>query len=193
MKVLPQSFYLLDPKDVAINLLGKRLVRRIGGAVLSGLIVETEAYYGSRDPASRARRKGRLAQIMLGEPGRTLIYMVHGNWLLNIVTCPLGVAGAVLIRAIEPLEGLELMRKNREGVKDLRNFTNGPGKLSKALNITGELNGVPVYRKDSEVVVCEGEPIKPTMVARSFRIGVSKDLDTPLRFYIKGNIFVSKT
>ncbi len=191
MKILPQEFYLSNPSQVAVALLGKKLVRKIGNYTISGIIVETEAYYGKSDPASRARKGGKLSKIMLGPPGRTLIYMVHGNWLLNIVTCPKGVAGAVLIRAIEPLSGLSLMMRNR-GINDVKKLTNGPGRLTKALNITNKLNNLPVFDKKSEITIYEGRKISSGEIAKSFRIGVSKDLDTPLRFYIKGNPFVSR-
>jgi len=103
---LPRSFYERDPAVVARELLGKVLIRRLASQVLSGKIVETEAYYGENDPASKAY-KGRKTfnEPMFREVGRTFIYMVHGNWLLNIVAHPKGEVGAVLIRALEPLQG----------------------------------------------------------------------------------------
>jgi len=119
--MLPKKFYNRDPMEVAIGLLGKIIIKR-NNHILKGRIVETEAYYGLSDPASRAR-KG--AKIMWGSPGITFIYMVHGNWLFNIITMPIGEPSGVLIRAVEPLEGIEIMKKNR-GIEDIKNLTSGP-------------------------------------------------------------------
>ncbi|MDI6805731.1 MAG: DNA-3-methyladenine glycosylase, partial [Candidatus Bathyarchaeia archaeon] len=138
MRVLPKSFYERNPAIVARELLGKILVRKMDAEGLSGKIVETEAYYGEKDPASKAY-KGRKAfnELMFLDVGRTFIYMVHGNWLLNIVAHEKGDVGAVLIRALKPISGMETMKKNRN-VKDIRFLANGPGKLSRALAITKE-------------------------------------------------------
>ena len=180
-----------DPALVARDLLGKVVVRRIGSQVLSGRIVETEAYYGEKDPASRAYggRKN-YNEVMFGEPGRAFIYMVHSWWLLNIVAHPEGGVGAVLIRALEPLEGIEVMRKNR-GRRNVRDLTSGPGKLSTALAVTKELKGVDVTREDSRLAVAEGNA-GGFEICSSNRIGVRTDLPQKLRFFIKGNKFVSK-
>jgi len=191
MKILERKFYEVDPAAVAKALLGKILVRKVYSKVLSGKIVETEAYYGERDPASRAY-KGRMKfnELMFAEPGRTFIYMVHGNWLLNIVAHFKGEVGAVLIRAVEPILGIEVMVKNRE-VENFHSLTNGPGKLSKALAITKELNGIDVTKKKSELRVTEGKE-EEIEISSSHRIGVRMDLPEELRFFIKGNKFVSK-
>jgi len=192
MKVLPRSFYERDPATVARELLGKVLVRRLASQVLSGKIVETEAYYGENDPASKAY-KGRKTfnEPMFREAGRTFIYMVHGNWLLNIVAHPKGEVGAVLIRALEPLQGIDAMKKNR-GTADLKGLTNGPGKLAKALAITKELNGLDVTDEKSALIIVEGSEKEAFDVCTSKRIGVKLDLPQELRFYIRGNAFVSK-
>jgi len=192
MRVLPRSFYERDPATVAKELLGKVLVRRLASQVLSGKIVETEAYYGENDPASKAY-KGRKTfnEPMFREAGRTFIYMVHGNWLLNIVAHPKGEVGAVLIRALEPLQGIDAMKKNR-GTADLKGLTNGPGKLAKALAITKELNGLDVTDEKSALLVVEGSEKETFDVYTSKRIGVKLDLPQELRFYIRGNAFVSK-
>ncbi|MFQ6086500.1 MAG: DNA-3-methyladenine glycosylase [Candidatus Bathyarchaeia archaeon] len=189
--ILERKFYEREPAIVAKDLLGKILVRKINSETLSGKIVETEAYYGEGDPASRAY-KGRMRfnELMYAEPGRTFIYMVHGNWLLNIVAHLKGEVGAVLIRAVEPIQGIEVMVKNRE-VENFHDLTNGPGKLTKALAITKELNGVDVTNRKSELTVMEGEERK-FEIASSHRIGVRMDLPQELRFFIKGNKFVSK-
>ncbi len=190
MKTLSKDFYERNPASVAKDLLGKILVRKVDSEVLSGKIVETEAYYGGNDPASRAYRgRKRFNELMFMDVGKTFIYMVHANWLLNIVAHVKGGVGAVLIRAVEPIEGIETMRNNRN-VKRLRDLTNGPGKLTKALAITKELNGIDVTERDSQLVVVEGER-EGFEICSSHRIGVKVDLPRELRFFIKGNKFVS--
>jgi len=189
--ILPKGFFARDARIVAKELLGQILVRVCKNNILAGKIVETEAYLGKEDPASVARRsKVPYSELMWGEPGIAFIYAVHGNWLLNIVTMPKGIASAVLIRAIEPIEGVDVMMKNRK-VTDIKNLTNGPGKLTKALAIDKRFNGVDVTKQDSPIKICRGFN-ESFEIVRKHRIGVSKDLDEPLRFYIKGNKFVSK-
>ncbi|MCD6431873.1 DNA-3-methyladenine glycosylase [Candidatus Bathyarchaeota archaeon] len=191
MKVLPKDFYERDPALVAKELLGKILVRRLGSEVLSGKIVETEAYYGKNDPASRAYTGRKIFnELMFLDVGKAFIYMVHANWLLNIVAHLKNDVGAVLIRAIEPLEGIEIMRKNRK-VEDIRNLTSGPGKLTKALAITKEQNGIDVTEISSELTIAEGK-MESFEIETSHRIGVKNDLPRELRFFVKGNKFVSK-
>jgi DNA-3-methyladenine glycosylase len=191
MMILQREFYERDPATVAKELLGKTLVRKVDSEILSGKIVETEAYYGERDPASRAYKgKMKFNELMYAKPGRTFIYMVHGNWLLNIVAHPRGEVGAVLIRAMEPIQGTQTMQKNRN-VKDIRNLTSGPGKLTKALAITKELNGIDITKRESNLTITEGKD-EEIEISSSHRIGVRKDLPQKLRFFIKGNKFVSK-
>jgi len=192
MKVISKGFYERDPAQVAKDLLGKVLVRKLQSNVLSGKIVETEAYYGGNDPASKAYKgRKRFNELMFLDVGKTFIYMVHGNWLLNIVAHVKGGVGAVLIRAIEPLEGVEAMLENRS-VKNMRELTSGPGKLTRALAITKDLNGVDVTKKDSKLFVAEGRN-ENFQIGTSPRIGVKADLPQNLRFFIKGNVFVSKS
>jgi DNA-3-methyladenine glycosylase len=191
MEILSKDFYERNPATVAQELLGKILTRRMNFTILSGKIVETEAYYGEKDPASRAYKgRKRFNELMFLDVGRTFIYMVHGNWLLNIVAHVEGGVGAVLIRALEPLEGVEDMSKNRK-VENLCELTSGPGKLTKALAITKDLNGIDVTRTDSELFVAEGKN-GDFQIGTSHRIGVKADLPQDLRFFIKGNMFVSK-
>ena len=190
MKTFSKGFYERNPASVAEDLLGKVLVRRVDSEALSGKIVETEAYYGGNDPASRAYRgKKKFNALMFMSVGKTFIYMVHANWLLNIVAHVEVGVGAVLIRAVEPIEGIETMQNNRN-VKRLRDLTNGPGKLTKALAVTKELNGIDVTEGDSQLVVIEGER-ESFEVCSSHRIGVKMDLSQELRFFIKENKFVS--
>jgi DNA-3-methyladenine glycosylase len=191
MKILSREFYERDPAEVARELLGKILVRRLNNTVLKGKIVEAEAYYGQNDPASKAYRgRKRFNELMFRDVGKTFIYMVHGNWLLNIVAHPRGDVGAVLIRALEPLEGVEAMMRNR-GIQDIYSLTNGPGKLTKAMMITNKLNGVDVTDNNSEIQILES--VRENFnIKNSYRIGVRKDLPVKLRFYIAENRFVSK-
>lgn len=191
MKILDRKFYERDPAIVARELLGKILVRKIDSKVLSGKIVETEGYYGEEDPASRAYKgKMKFNEPMFAEPGRIFIYMVHSNWLLNIVAHVEEDVGAVLIRALEPIQGIAVMAENRE-VENLHNLTNGPGKLTKALAITKKLNRIDVTNAKSPLTVKEGEK-REFEISSSHRIGVRTDLPRQLRFFIKGSRFVSK-
>ena len=191
MSILPKEFYREDPARVAVKLLGKLLVRVYRGERLSGKIVETEAYYGVEDPASRARRGGNLAQMIYGDVGVALIYGVHRQWLLNVVAHSPGEAGAVLIRAVEPVEGVETMKKLRRAL-ELQLLTSGPGRLTRAMAIDKKLHGKPVYTTAHGLWIEGGEEISERQVAVSHRIGVTEDLPVPLRFYIKGNPFVSR-
>jgi len=188
--VTSKNFYKGDPKKVAKNLLGKSLIRKLRDDTLEGIIVETEAYYGLEDPASRAY-KGlkKYNKMMWSEPGRIFIYNVHNNWMLNIVAHDLGKIGAVLIRAIEPTRGIETMRMNRP-VSKIRDLTNGPGKLTKALRINKKLHGKKVTSKQSEIFVTENN--LNFKISSSNRIGVTKDLDKHLRFFIKDNYYLSR-
>ncbi len=188
---LERSFYRRDPAIVARDLLDKIMVRRTESSILSGKIVETEAYYGDRDPASRAY-KGRknYNRPMFGEPGRLFVYMVHTWWLLNIVAHREGEVGAVLVRALEPLEGVTNMMENRR-VTDIQNLTSGPGKLARAMAVTNKFNGLDITRADSEIIVNRGT-VEDIDIGTSQRIGVTEDLPEELRFFIKGNRFVSR-
>jgi len=191
MRVLPRSFYERDTSEVARFLLGKILVHRWHEGLTSGKIVETEAYYGGGDPASRASRgKTKISEIMWGPAGKAFVYMVHTQRLFNVTTEREGVPGAVLIRALEPLEGIELMQKRREKKLE-KELTSGPGKLTQAMAITRAHHGLYLTNKNSELVIVEGEPNDFT-VCNSHRIGVSADLERKLRFYIEGNPFVSR-
>jgi len=191
MNLIERNFYEQDPALVARELLGKILVRELNSEILSGKIVETEAYYGENDPASKAYRgRKTFNELMFMDVGKAFIYMVHGNWLLNIVAHVKGGVGAVLLRAIEPLEGIETMQKNRNA-EDMFDLTSRPGKLTKALAITKELNGVDVTKKNSQILVVEGRS-ESFQICSSHRIGVKADLPQKLRFFIKGNMFVSK-
>ncbi|MEM0358861.1 MAG: DNA-3-methyladenine glycosylase [Candidatus Hadarchaeales archaeon] len=190
MAPLPRSFYERDPSKVARELLGKILVHRSKEGLTSGRIVETEAYYGEGDPASRASKgKTKKNEVMWGPRGISFVYMVHGNWLFNVVAGRKGEAGAVLVRALEPLEGTELM-KRRRGVEEERELTSGPGKLTKAMGITGLHHGKDLTDPEGDLLILPGRRVGK--IASSHRIGVKEDLPQKLRFYLSGNPFVSK-
>jgi DNA-3-methyladenine glycosylase len=187
---LSREFYSRNTVRVARELLGKTLVHRTKEGVLKGMIVETEAYFGHKDPGSHAFG-GKITprnKIMYQRPGTIYVYFTYGNhWMLNFVTEREGVPGAVLIRALEPLEGLELMKKLR-GTDEVSNFTNGPGKLTQAMSIDKMYNG-----KDATTgsLFVEDSKIKFEIVTTT-RIGLSMGEDLPMRFYIRGNEFVSR-
>jgi DNA-3-methyladenine glycosylase len=189
-EVLPREFYERDPETVAKELLGKRLIRKSGKNLLEGIIVETEAYYGLNDPASRAYHGiKKYNKPMWKEPGRAFIYNVHKYLMFNIVAHKPNNIGAVLVRAVEPTKGIEIMKKNRP-VKKLFDLANGPGKLTIALKINRDLNGVPVTSCKREITIANNN--MEFEIGISNRIGVRKDLQRKLRFFIKTNRFVSK-
>lgn len=189
---LGRRFFERYTPDVAKDLLGCTLVRVISGERLSGVIVEVEAYRGERDPASHAYAGRTLRNaIMFGEAGHAYVYFVYGNnWCLNVTTEPEGIPGAVLIRAIEPREGLEYMMSRRK-TKDSRALASGPGKLTQALGISGELNGVDMT-KHGPLFIERGLKHERIQIATSKRMGVTAGERFKWRFYLVGNSFVSR-
>jgi DNA-3-methyladenine glycosylase len=185
----PRSFFSRYTPDVARELLGSVLVRKLEGDTTTGTIVEVEAYRGADDPASHAYRGiTKRTAVMFGEAGHAYVYFTYGNhFCINVTTEGDGVAGAVLIRALAPLRGIEKMRERR-GVEDVRNLTSGPGKLTKAMGINGSLNGEDLVRSRS-LYLLEGKPARG--IAASPRIGLSVAKETEWRFFIKGSEFVS--
>ena len=191
MRVLPRSFYERDTSEVARALLGKILVHRDQEGLTSGKIVETEAYYGGDDPASRASRgRTKMNEIMWGPAGKAFVYMIHARDLFNVTTERENVPGAVLIRALAPLKGIELMRRRRRVLDEFK-LTSGPGKLTQAMGITRRHHGLDLTDPKSKLIIVEGERHNFS-ISSSHRIGVSADLGRRLRFYIEGNPFVSK-
>lgn len=185
-----RSFYERHTPTVARELLGCRLVREIAGKRLAGMIVETEAYRGSRDPASHASR-GRTPrnEVMFGPAGHAYVYFTMGaHFCLNITTEPSGTAAAVLIRALEPVEGIDAMMGNR-GLNDIRKLASGPGNLTKALRIDRGLNG-------EDLVVSKGLFVekggKVGGVGLSSRVGIRRGTTFKWRFFVKGSPFVSR-
>jgi len=192
IKPLPRSFYDKGTVTTARALLNKHLVRVIGRAVLIGRIVEVEAYSGRDDPASHAYRGPTQRNMpMFGEPGHAYIYFTYGNhYCLNVTTQRAGVAGAVLIRAIEPLKGLGVMKRFRPGVPDLQ-LSNGPGKLTKALAIDKSLNEVDLTRHGPLYIAKANSEVSST-IKRSPRIGITSGIERLWRFYIQPSQYVSR-
>lgn len=189
---LPKEFYIRSSVIVAKELIGKVLFRNTGKEILSGIIVETEAYTGRTDPAAHSYNgKTPRNEVMFGEGGAAYVYFTYGNhFCFNTVTCKKNTPSAVLIRGIEPLEGIETMKKNR-GTDDLYNLTNGPGKLTKAFYIDKKLNGASL--NGDEIFICEAVGNnKKYSIMKSKRIGITKNADKLYRFYVKDNPFVSK-
>lgn len=196
---LPLDFIARPVETVARELLGKRLVSNLGGVLTSGVIVETEAYRGLDDPASHAAtRIGRTARnaAMFGPPGHAYVYRIYGmHWCMNIVTGAEGDPQAVLIRALDPLEGEGEMMSRRAGTQAKpgalpRLICAGPGRLCQALGVTGALYGHDLSRPPLEVRT--GWTVAPGDVGVSSRIGVTAAADWPLRFFVRGNPSVSR-
>jgi DNA-3-methyladenine glycosylase len=186
---LPRTFYQRPTLEIAPDLLGRYLVVAGGQALVGGRIVEVEAYIGEDDPACHAHRgRTRRNAVMYGPPGRAYVYFTYGNhWMLNVVTEQEGFPAALLIRALEPTIGLDAIR-NRRQVSAERNLTNGPGKLTSALGISGSDNGLDLH--DSRLLISR-EFDRPLAVGRSGRVGVSEGSDLPWRFFDSASPCVS--
>lgn len=190
------SFYQRPTEVVAKDLVGKKLVRTIRNNNkqfrLAGIIVETEAYGYSNDLASHAYvgPTGRN-KVMFGDVGRAYVYFTYGNYFcLNVSARRSKVeAGAVLIRGIEPVEGVELMRQFRP-VDDIFSLTSGPGKLTQALNITSSLNGTDMTNFESEIHIEFGK--RPKRIATTPRIGITRAMDKEWRFVDPSSPFISR-
>jgi DNA-3-methyladenine glycosylase len=190
---LPARFYDRSTEQVARDLLGAVLEHRSREGVAAGRIVETEAYVGEHDLACHAAA-GRTARTapLYGPPGIAYVYFIYGMyWCVNAVTRREGEPSAVLIRAIEPLVGLDLMRARRPRARSDVELTNGPGKLCLALGIRGEQNWSDLT--SSALVIRAGAPVANKDVLITPRIGVSRCADWPLRWLVRNNHWVSKT
>lgn len=197
MKRLSREFYLSkNTAKVARDSLGKLLVIPASGRRVSGMIVEVEAYLGTRDRAAHSfgGRRTNRNEVMYGGGGHVYVFFVYGMYYqLNFVTGPAEHPHAILVRGVEPVEGIEIMRERRGGMKDV-NLTSGPGKLAIAFGVTRDLNGADLtgdriwleeYRKFTKKEIQIGK-----------RIGIDyarEDAELPLRFWVKGSPFVSKT
>jgi DNA-3-methyladenine glycosylase len=188
---LPAAFYARETELVARDLLGAVLECQTADGIASGRIVETEAYLGDHDPACHAA-VGRTARTLplYGPPGTSYVYFIYGmHWCVNAVTRAEGLPSAVLIRALEPLEGLELMRQRRAGARSVEELTNGPARLCRALGIGGVHNGLPLQRPP--LLVRRGRRVPDDAVVVTPRIGISKAADWPLRWFLADSRFVS--
>ncbi len=191
-RALPRSFYERDTEIVAREMLGTVLECDTDEGRASGIIVETEAYLGEHDLACHAAA-GRTArtEALYGPPGTSYVYFIYGMyWCFNAVTRAEDFPSAVLVRALEPLDGVALMHKRRPRIKSDADLTNGPGKLCTALGITGSMSERTLQRKP--IIVREGEPISDDRVEVTTRIGITKSADWPLRWIVKGNRYVSR-
>lgn len=178
---------------MARELLGTIIECRGADGVASGRIVETEAYLGGDDPASHASvGRTRRTQHLFGRPGIAYVYFIYGRyWCVNAVTERSGGGRAVLVRAVEPLDGVDLMRARRGIVGADRALTNGPARLCLALGIDGRLNGVSLQR--GPLVLREGGGVPDAAVSVSQRIGLTRAADWPLRYFVTSNSYVSRT
>jgi DNA-3-methyladenine glycosylase len=196
MTRLSRDFFARDTLAVARELLGQRLVRVLDGARLSGRIVEVEAYVGEEDQACHARcgRTERNAP-MYGPPGHAYVYFVYGmHHCLNVVTGREGYPAAILIRALEPLEGIEGMRARRGGRPD-RQLTSGPARLCQALEVDRQFDGADLCAPDALLFLERDAAIPANAVAASPRVGVRGNevaITIPWRFYIRDNRYVSR-
>lgn len=177
---LPREFYLQDTLTVARGLIGQILVHESPDCTIAGRIVETEGYL-TDDPACHASRgMTKRNEVMFGPPGHAYVYMIHTHWCINAVTQMEGIAEAVLIRALEPLDGLETMIISR-GTIVLKNLCSGPGKLTKALGIDKRHDGANLTCGSLRIV--EGQAVSD--LVETTRIGISQAVDKPWRFYSK--------
>lgn len=179
--ILPAAFYDREVVDVARDLLGMRLVRWQDGKRIAGIISETEAYRGEEDLACHARvGRTKRTEVMYGPPGHAYIYFTYGmHWCLNCVCGEEGFPAAVLLRAIEPVEGLEIIAERRKGV-ERKLWCNGPAKITRALGLTGAQNGVDLTSKNGGLWIEQGERIPPEKIKAGPRVGMGS---TPEPWY----------
>lgn len=199
---LSREFYDRDTIEVARDLLGKILVHKIDGKITSGKIVEVEAYKGFIDKAAHTYngRRTKRVEVMYGNPGFSYVFFIYGMYnCMNVVTREEGIGEAVLIRALEPIEGLDIMSERRYNVsfqslkkRQIINLTNGPGKLCKAMDIDKDCNGLDLC--GDRIFIKEGSKVDSSIEV-SKRIGIDyaeEAKDFLWRFFIKNNEFVSK-
>jgi DNA-3-methyladenine glycosylase len=212
--VLPRQFYNRDPVLVARELLGKLLIRREGRKLLAGRIVEDEAYLGAKDPAAHAY-SGRTPRnaVLFGPPGHAYVYFIYGNhYCLNVSCMPEGYGEGVLLRAMEPVAGIEDMAKARgldiptlpptPGARmghpdslwrpsQLRLISSGPGRMSEALGITRERDNAKDLTSRRSDLWFADDGYRPEKILATPRIGIKKAIAEPLRFVVAGNLYVS--
>jgi DNA-3-methyladenine glycosylase len=196
-KKLPLSFYRRDVHTVARELLGKIFIKKEKNGILSGMIVEVEAYDGRIDRAAHSYNgKTKRNEVMFLGGGLLYVYFTYGmHYCANVVTGGEGEGCAVLIRAVEPVEGIDAMALNRYGKTNLNgreklNLTNGPAKFCKAFDIDKNYNGLLLT--EDIIFIVEGDNLKPGEIAASKRIGIKKSADLEWRYFIKNNRYVSR-
>jgi DNA-3-methyladenine glycosylase len=194
---IPEKFYTRDLHTVAKELLGKHFLRKTGSIILSGKIVEVEAYDGSVDESSHSYRgMTKRNEVMFGGGGLLYVYFTYGmHYCANVVAGKKRDGKAILIRAIEPVDGITTMAINRYGrnefsQKEFVNLANGPAKICSAFSITRTDNGTDLT--GNEIFILNEKPIPPEQIVASTRIGIKKSVDLPWRYYIKDNQFVSR-
>ena len=198
MTKLPNEFYQReDAVQIARELLGKKVFSMAGSVLTGGIIVETEAYKGPEDRGSHAwnNRRTNRTEVMYSAGGVAYMYICYGiHDMLNIVTGPADTSHAILIRAIEPETGLDIMRARRNIYDNDIRLCQGPGALAQALGLTKAFNGKSL--QDNEVWIEDNDPVQDEKIAASARIGMNFDGPykvIPWRFYIRGNKYVSRT
>lgn len=189
---LKRDFFTKPTLQLAQALLGCLLVKESEEGMTSGFIVETEAYIGPHDRAAHSygNRRTKRTEIMFGEAGYAYTYQMHTHTLVNVVSGEIDKPEAVLIRAIEPYSGIDLMYERRQ-VEQVKNLTNGPGKLTKAMGISMDDYGRPLFKRP--IYIAEG--FLPESISKGPRIGIDntgKAKDYPWRFWVTGNLFVSR-
>jgi DNA-3-methyladenine glycosylase len=190
-EILPRSFFHRDARDVGPDLLNKILACSDGRA---GRIVEVEAYVGAIDPAAHTfRGKTPRNAVMFGPPGHMYVYFTYGiHWCANVVCGDVDEGNGVLVRALEPIAGIERMREARPRVKRDRELCSGPARLAQAMGITGEQNGIDLVRaRDGYTMLDDGMPA-PENVPGSARIGIRQGTDLLWRWLVAGNPHVSR-
>jgi DNA-3-methyladenine glycosylase len=190
MPKLERQFFEQPTLELAKNLLGCRFVHVVDSTKMVGIIVETEAYLWEDDPACHASKgQTKRNRVMFGPPGCLYVYSIHNRYCMNIVSEPTGQGSAVLIRAIEPTHGLDLMGTHR-AVSKLRELTNGPGKLCQSLAIDLQRNGEDLVKSDRVWLESKANDLD-FEIRTSPRIGISQARERPYRFFVDGNPFVS--
>lgn len=194
---LPENFYTRSVHTVARELLGKIFVRKNEAGILAGKIVELEAYDGSIDEAAHTYRgKTKRNEVMFNGGGLLYVYFTYGmHFCCNVVTGKKDEGKAILIRALEPVEGIKIMSENRFGKskctpKEMINLTNGPAKICEAFDIKRDQNGTNLC--GNEIFIIEAPRIIASQMVTATRIGIKKSVDLPWRYYIKDNPFVSR-
>ncbi len=190
MEQVKKEFFLKSTLEILREIPGMILSTNINGFLTEGEIVEAEAYLGEEDPGSFAfgGKKGKKALPLYWEPGSVYVYLNYGMYeLLNIITEMEGKAGAILIRAINPITGIEEMIKRR-GINNLKNLSNGPGKLTIALGIKRDHNGLKVFKKNSPIKLFYGKRYKKEELTFTSRIGIKRGVELPYRVVVNSNL-----